>query len=589
MIGNPNIATEILNLVYQTVERSSDAIFWIDDSGSLFCANPAACRRFGLSSDNLATLTIFDIDADFDAKQWCDLKEVSGNSPSGFYETRFRAKSGDMIPVEVSCAGIDFGGRRLFCLFARDLSQCKRAEKESRESEARLRAIGMALPDLVFVLDEDGRHLEVLTSQEELLFVSIDEIQGRLLHDIFEKPLADRFLRLTRETIRDHAPGIFEYELPIAGNPRFFEARTAPLAEEINGKKCIVWIARDITERKRAEQLHGHNLYLREELEKELNHGEIVGESAAMKRVYENIRMVAETDATVLLLGETGTGKELIARAIHQSSGRKESPLIKVNCGALPLNLAESELFGHEKGAFTGATEKKRGRFELAHDGTIFLDEVGELPPEIQIKLLRVLQEREFERVGGSRTLGVDVRVIAATNRDLVRSVKEGAFRDDLYYRLNIFPIKVPPLRDRKDDIPSLARHFIAVFSARMGKRIDGINDDALKRLMECDWPGNVRELANVIERAVILCKGSVIRKSHISGLSESPVVDDRFQSLEEMERRHILAALEKTGGVIAGPKGAGALLRINRSTLWSRMRKLGIRIDRKVAGRRNE
>ncbi len=285
------------------------------------------------------------------------------------------------------------------------------------------------------------------------------------------------------------------------------------------------------------------------------------------------------TRSTVLLLGETGTGKELIARALHNRSRRGQSVMVKVNCGALPSSLVESELFGHEKGAFTGAVAQKKGRFELAHRGTIFLDEVGELPLETQTKLLRVLQEQEFERVGGAQTLKVDVRVIGATNRDLETEVRRGGFRADLFYRLNVFPIEVPPLRERKEDIPLLTAHFVRMFSQRMGKRVEGIHRSVCDRFQQYDWPGNVRELANLLERAVILCQGDTLQPQHLAVNRPRNAVagPEPLPTLEEGERRLILRALEQTGGVLAGPKGAAELLGINRSTLWSRMRKLGI------------
>jgi transcriptional regulator with GAF, ATPase, and Fis domain len=286
---------------------------------------------------------------------------------------------------------------------------------------------------------------------------------------------------------------------------------------------------------------------------------------------------VAPTDATVLLLGETGTGKELIARAIHRLSRRQRSPMVKVNCGALPATLVESELFGHERGAFTGAVQQKKGRFELAHRGTIFLDEVGELPLDAQVKLLRVLQEQEFERVGGTQTVRVDARVVAATNRDLAAEVQRGGFRADLIYRLKIFPIHVPPLRERRDDVPLLAQHFVREFCGRMGRHIDRIDARALDRLLEYDWPGNVRELANILERGVILCRGSVLQEIHLALPSAARPKSDDLCTLEEAERRHILKALERSGGVLAGPRGAAQMLGLNRSTLWSRMKKLGI------------
>jgi transcriptional regulator with GAF, ATPase, and Fis domain len=297
-----------------------------------------------------------------------------------------------------------------------------------------------------------------------------------------------------------------------------------------------------------------------------------------MQQVFRAIGLVADTDSSVLVLGETGTGKELIARAIHRVSRRRPSVMVKVNCGALPAALIESELFGHERGAFTGAVQQKKGRFELAHNGTILLDEVGELPLEAQVKLLRVLQEQEFERVGGTQTVRVNTRVIAATNRNLADHVRRGAFRADLFFRLNIFPIEVPPLRDRREDIPLLAQHFIREFSGRLGRRVEQIDPRALERLVNYAWPGNVRELANILERAVILCQGPVLLPAHLAWTSATPAVED-VCTLEEAERRHILKALEQSGGVLAGPQGAAQLLGLNRSTLWSRMRKLGINV----------
>ncbi len=323
------------------------------------------------------------------------------------------------------------------------------------------------------------------------------------------------------------------------------------------------------------------NVYLQEELKIERNFGEIVGASAAMQQVFKNIELVAATDSTVLILGETGTGKELIARAIHTLSRRKQAVMVKVNCGALPSGLAESELFGHERGAFTGAVQQKKGRFEVASHGTIFLDEVGELSPDVQVKLLRVLQEQEIERLGGTQTIKVNVRVIAATNRDLHEHVRVGGFRADLFYRLNIFPIEVPPLRQRAEDVPWLARHFVKEFAMRMGKPAHQISAPAMARLTAYDWPGNVRELANVLERAVILCQGETVLEGHLATLSRPDAALAPFQTLEEMERQHILRALEKTGGVLAGPEGAAKLLGMSRSTVWSRMRKLGIQPTR--------
>jgi formate hydrogenlyase transcriptional activator len=324
-------------------------------------------------------------------------------------------------------------------------------------------------------------------------------------------------------------------------------------------------------------RLEEEKLYLQEEARAESDFGDVVGGSRAILGVLQGVRSVADTDSTVLVTGETGTGKELIVRAIHDSSRRKDKILVKVNCAALPAGVIESELFGHEKGAFTGALSRKVGRFELAHGGTLFLDEIGDLPYDLQAKLLRVLQDGEFERVGGTRTLKVNVRLVAATNRDLAKAVAEGKFRADFFYRLNVFPIHIPPLRDRLDDIPRLVRHFVMIYAAKMGKPIGPPSDAVLARLRSYTWPGNVRELQNVIERAVILSsKGRL----EIADLASQPAVEPsrrRGRTLEDVEREHVLAVLEETGWRVSGERGAAKILGLKRTTLEARMERLGI------------
>jgi formate hydrogenlyase transcriptional activator len=329
-----------------------------------------------------------------------------------------------------------------------------------------------------------------------------------------------------------------------------------------------------------SDQLKQENLYLEDEIRSELNFEEIVGKSTALRQVLRQVEAVAPTNSTVLIQGETGSGKELIARAVHNLSRRREHPFVKLNCAAIPTGLLESELFGHEKGAFTGAIAQRIGRFELASQGTIFLDEISEILLDLQPKLLRVLQEREFERLGSSRTLRTDARLIAATNRDLSAMVEEQRFRSDLYYRLNVFPIYVPPLRERKEDIPFLVRHFAQHFARNMKKDIDTISAETMNALTYYPWPGNVRELQNVIERAVILSKGSGLKVSLTDLRSKSSDPNSHINgaaTLEEIERRHILSVLEQTNWVFAGPNGAAAKLGIKRPTLQFRMQKLGI------------
>ena len=325
------------------------------------------------------------------------------------------------------------------------------------------------------------------------------------------------------------------------------------------------------------DKLAEEKLYLEDEIRTEHDFGEIIGESAAFKAVLKKTETVAPTDATVLILGETGTGKELIARAIHELSPRCERTFVKLNCAAIPTGLLESELFGHEKGAFTGAIALKVGRFELAHQGTLFLDEVGDIPLELQPKLLRALQEREFERLGGTRSIRVDVRVVAATNRDLAAMVSEREFRGDLYYRLNVFPIVIPPLRERPEDIPLLVRYFTQKHSRQLDRRIESIPAEAMEALMRYTWPGNVRELENFVERAVILSTGRVLRVA-LSELRASAEAAAAGLTLEDAEREHILRVLRETNWRLGGAGGAAERLGMKRTTVQSRMKKLGIR-----------
>jgi transcriptional regulator with GAF, ATPase, and Fis domain len=353
--------------------------------------------------------------------------------------------------------------------------------------------------------------------------------------------------------------GVFAHQAAVS-------IRSAQMFQEINQLK---------------NRLVDENAYLQEALQAEAGFEGIVGESQVLRVTQRSIERVAPTDSTVLLRGETGTGKELIARAIHALSPRRQRPLIKVNCGAISPSLVESELFGHERGAFTGASQRRIGRFELADRGTLFLDEVGELPLELQVKLLRVLQEQEFERVGGDRTIRVDVRLIVATHRDLEADVKAGRFRADLFYRLNVFPVRVPPLRERLDDLSPLVGHFVQLYAKKLAKPLRGISERSLARLQAYSWPGNIRELQNVVERACVLAGGPVVEVTDAfdagtaTGGSSSAA---SLPTLEEMEREHIRTALERTGGRIAGPAGAAALLAIHPNTLRSRMERLGLR-----------
>ena len=350
--------------------------------------------------------------------------------------------------------------------------------------------------------------------------------------------------------------------------------------ETVEGR-IVLSVIRDLTEKREAEEaLRRSELqkrYLEEELNTEARFEEIIGESMGLKRVLKLVETVSATDVTVLILGETGTGKEVIARAIHQLSPRNKHVMVKLNCAAIPAGLLESELFGHERGAFTGAVDRKIGRLELAHEGTLFLDEIGDLPLELQPKILRALQEKEFERLGSNKPIPVNVRLVAATNRDLAKMVAEGQFRSDLYYRLRVFPILLPPLRERREDIPLLVRYFVDRHARKLYKKIETIPEETMRALTRWDWPGNIRELENFIERAVILTKGPVLR----APLGELEMPEEtspiRDSSLEATEREHILRVLRETKGKIGGSDGAAARLGLIRTTLNSKMKKLGI------------
>jgi PAS domain S-box-containing protein len=457
-----------------------------------------------------------------------------------------------------------------------------RYERAMREREERYRDLFDEAPIGYVQEDMDSRFITANRAAIRMLGLEPHEVVGTVGKSLVADTPENQ--RRVQELFASIAQGsgrgdvMIELRRKDDGRPVWVQWYSRP---EPNGKYTRTVLV-DITARVLAEQegarLQEQNLYLQEEIKGIHNFEEIVGQSPALTTVLENVRRVAATDSTVLITGETGTGKELIARAVHSSSRRKDRPLIKINCAALPAGLVESELFGHEKGAFTGAIARRVGRFELAQGGTIFLDEVGELPVDAQAKLLRVLQEREFERIGGSDSIRVDVRVLAATNRDLLKAVREKTFREDLYYRLSVFPVQLPPLRDRKEDIPALVLFLVNKFATRIGKRIDGVDKETMGRLLSYSWPGNVRELENVVERGVILTNGSTLQidpdilppgQPSAGALPES--------TMQGVERDHILNVLKQTRGVIDGPRGAARILDLHPNTLRSRMKKLGI------------
>ena len=439
-----------------------------------------------------------------------------------------------------------------------------------------------SVTDAILIVGPE-RRIDLSNPAAERMFgLEAGAAPGRPIAEFLSDPLMALFDQYARETERQ---GTLEVTplwstgdlSAIRPSGESFPVDVTVSPTDFGGRKFFTMVLRDLEERREAERalarLATDNVLLRGELRE--RQGRFLGDTAAVRRLLEQIEQVAPTDATVLITGETGTGKELVASAVHASSKRRERILVNLNCATLPRDLIESELFGHEKGAFTGAIQRARGRFELADGGTIFLDEIGELSLEAQAKLLRVLQEREIERLGGDKPIAVDVRVIAATNRDLAAMVAQGKFRPDLYYRLEVFPLRVPPLRDRREDIASLASFFLDRFSRAFGKSICNIDEASLARLVAYDWPGNVRELQNVIERATILTRGDILT-INLESAADLPGRPTEV-TLVDVQRVHITRVLKETGGIVGGPDGAAAILGLHPNTLRSRMKKLGV------------
>jgi len=468
-------------------------------------------------------------------------------------------------------------------------------ERKSREQKLRFSDFTIeSISDAIYWIDDQAKFFRINNGVEAQLGYCKDEIVGLSGKDInpeFTKSKSQKYWGKARES------GVFTFETShTRKDGTVFPVEITNNIMMFDGKEFRVSIVRDITERKQREnevldalaeveklknQLQEENIYLREEIKLQNNFDQIITSCSKFKKILKEIEMVAETEATVLITGESGTGKELLSRAIHNLSKKSTRPMVKVNCAALPENLIESELFGHEKGAFTGATEKKIGRFELANDTTLFLDEIGELPIDLQAKMLRVLQEGEFERLGSSKTLKSNARIIAATNRNLEEEVQGGNFREDLFYRLNVFPIHSIPLRERKEDIPLLVKHFIDLHSKKNGRNIQNITKKAMEALLSYQWPGNIRELENLIERAVVITSGKVIKFGN--WLPKNNLMKNvRNQTLEEIEKKHIKDTLRLTKGKISGKDGAAKLLGLNANTLYSRLKKHNL-IPKKV------
>jgi len=579
-------------------EHAVEGIFQTTPEGRYISANLALARMYGYESPEELVETLTDIGpqlyvAPTRRAEFIRLLQEQ-SAVSGLESQVYRSDGSARWISESARAVRDPRGAVLYYEgTVQDITDRKRAEGALRESEERLARILESAMDAVVIID--GQQQIRLFNQAAAAVFRCPAAQaiggpvGRFLSDPLRRVLTEHVTALEQDDkatpyrwIPDGLTALRadSHEFPIEGTISQVEAA---------GHKLYTVILRDINERKKAEaelsKLQLENVYLQEELKTEHNFEEIIGTSPAIKRVLQKVEQVAATGATVLLTGETGTGKELIARALHNLSRRKDRPLIKVNCAALPTGLIESELFGHEKGAFTGAVSRRIGRFQLAHGGTIFLDEIGDIPPEVQVKLLRVLQEKEFERVGGTETIATDVRVIAATNQDLEALMEAGRFREDLFYRLNVYPISLPPLRERKGDPILLARHFLQRFGRELRREVTSLSTEAGELITSYHWPGNVRELENVMERAVILCRGTVVTAQELAlSLRERPrrqstsgealALPPEGINLLDMEKQLILKALEQTKH---NKSKTGKLLGLSRTQLRTRMRKHGL------------
>jgi len=577
---------------HQLFEFSPDAIIVARPDGRISEINSQAQKLFGYGREEFLKLTVEDLIPErYRGVHPDHRREYNAQPrprPMGIgLELYGRRKDGSEFPVDIMLSPVETAEGRVIVSVVRDITQRKQAEQALRESENRFRSLFEFSPDAIIVTDREGKIAEVNGQVERFFGYDRAELLGQTVEILVPERFRSAHVGHRKEysahaQTRPMGVGLELYGRRKDGAEFPVDIMLSPVEA---GRPFVLTVIRDLSEKMRIqeelERKEREKQYLEEELNLEHSFEDIIGESGKLKQVLKQVETVASTDATVLILGETGTGKDLIARAIHHLSPRGERTFVKLNCAAIPTGLLESELFGHEKGAFTGAISQKIGRLELAHQGTLFLDEVGDLPPELQPKLLRALQEKEFERLGGTRTIPVDVRLVAATNRNLEKMVADREFRSDLYYRLRVFPVTIPPLRDRREDIPLLVRYFVTKHARQMDKRIETIPPDVMKALAKWSWPGNVRELENFIERAVILTKGVALRiplAELQSSAAEAAPADD--STLETTEREHILRVLRETKGLIAGPKGAAARLGLKRTTLNSKLKKLGIGRD---------
>ena len=563
-------------------------LFWLDETGNIVFANEKVCKNLGYKRSELETKTIFDINPRTTPEKWARHWEIVQAEQVNYFKTYHRRKNGSEVQVEVFAQFFSNNRKNYIVSLIQDIPNSTLYRGLMEQTELAAKVGGWEWDLLEGDLIASPTVLQLFQAK-----VGKDLLPAQLL-PLFDPTSQERL----KEAIRKITRVGTSYDLTLRGIdlqgiPKWYRTTANAVLEGQRVVK-VIGMYQDITDQKQLElqlksalaeikslkdQTEAENAYLKQEIKLNRNFEDIIYTSKTYAAVLHKAEQVAPSDTTVLITGESGTGKELLARAIHQMSKRKDCPLITINCAALPPDLIESELFGHKKGAFTGAVSDKIGRFELADGGTLFLDEIGELPINLQPKLLRVLQQGEFDRLGDQQTTQVDVRIIAATNRDLLERIQEQEFREDLYYRLNVFPLHSPPLRDRAEDIPLLAQHFLDRYSKKIGKRFTKIAKKTLEHLSNYPFPGNIRELENLIERAVITESGPSLKPGNwIPKTEASPPIPSAFQSFESMQKAYITQVLKHTSGRVSGPKGAAQILQLNPKTLFAKMNKLGIR-----------